>query len=360
MAETDIAKTVYGDANITEFSVDAQSVDDIGENKENRFDQVNWSKYFGYYKKIPELAAAIDARATWTVGKGFRADTQTTFILDELTGCGTDSFNTIIENMIRTYNIGGDAFAEIIRDDNKRLINLKPLNPERMVIISNKQGQIIRYEERRTNGKKGFTSFKPEEIFHLSRNRVANEVHGQSLIEQLETIILMRNEAMDDMKKLMHRHVKPVNVFKLDTDDEDKISSFKSKADAVAESGENLYIPMGAVEQEIISIPQNATLSPLSWIESLNQYFWQATGGTDVVIGATQGVTEAAMKIKYLAYQQSIEEEQLYIEEQVGKQLGLFIELDFPASLENELLSDNKKDKESGFKRSDTTAGSGQ
>ena len=33
----------------------------------------------------------------------------------------------------------------------------------------------------------------------------------------------------------------------------------------------------------------------------------------------------------------------MYIEEQVGMQLGLAIELEFPASLENELLTDKGK-----------------
>ncbi|GAJ20677.1 unnamed protein product, partial [marine sediment metagenome] len=61
-----------------------------------------------------------------------------------------------------------------------------------------------------------------------------------------------------------------------------------------------------------------------------------------------------------LAYQQGVEEEQLFIEEQVLSQLNLVIELEFPASLENELLSDNKKDGAQNIDASETTAGMGQ
>ena len=41
-------------------------------------------------------------------------------------------------------------------------------------------------------------------------------------------------------------------------------------------------------------------------------------------------------------------------------QLGLKINLKFPASLENELLSDNKKDGAQNVDPSETTAGEGQ
>lgn len=201
---------------------------------------------------------------------------------------------------------------------------------------------IIRYEQI-SKTKIPNERFRPEEILHLARNRVADEIHGVSIIQAVENIILMRNEAMDDMKQLMHRYVKPRIVFKLDTDDTTKIRNFKLTADKASDQGENLFIPMGAVEWDLLSIPANATLSPLPWIDRLNAYFFQAVGVPQIIVGGSNEITEATAKILYLAFQQSIEEEQLYIEEQIGVQLGLEIELDFPASLENELLSDRKK-----------------
>ena len=50
-----------------------------------------------------------------------------------------------------------------------------------------------------------------------------------------------------------------------------------------------------------------------------------------------------------------------YLKEQVLAQLGLEIELEFPVSLENELLSDEKKDQEpTTVQPNETTAGAGQ
>ena len=347
---------------MTDYSVDAVSTDGTTEQKENVWDQINWAQYFGYYKKLPELRAVIDAKATWTVGKGFEADGFTTLLLDNIKGWGKDTFNTILENAIRTYQIGGDSFCEIIKNKKGKLINLKPLDPEVIRIVANKKGIITGYQQMSKTGKKKKVGkpFDPEQIFHLARNRVADEIHGQSMIEAIEDIILMKNEAMSDYKIVMHRFVKPRFIFHLDTDDNAEIATFKTKMDSANEKSENLYVPKDVIVPELMAVPPNATLNPLAWIESLDSKFYEAAQVPKIIVGGVGGITEAAVKIAYLAFQQTIEEEQLFIEEQVLSQLNLVIELEFPASLENELLSDEKKDGAQNIDASETTAGAGQ
>ena len=109
----------------TDFSVDTAQLDSPMNQKETRWNNSDWTQQLGYFKIIPELNVSINAKATWTIGKGFLADPQTEMLLDTIKGNGMDTFNTILENMIRTYYIGGDAFCEIIRDDEDNLINLR-------------------------------------------------------------------------------------------------------------------------------------------------------------------------------------------------------------------------------------------
>jgi len=85
--------------------------------KETQFQQTKWADYYGYYRSIPELAIAIDTRATWTVGKGYKGDDFTKFLLDSVKGNGDETFNTILENMIRTMWIAGDSYAEIMTNE---------------------------------------------------------------------------------------------------------------------------------------------------------------------------------------------------------------------------------------------------
>jgi hypothetical protein len=84
----------------------------------------------------------------------------------------------------------------------------------------------------------------------------------------------------------------------------------------------------------------------MPWIQLLNQYFFQTLGVPQIIIGGSQELTQTAAQIAYLAFEQTIEEEQLYIEEQILSQLNVEIELDFPASLQNNLMSDVDKDEE--------------
>jgi hypothetical protein len=341
MPETDIGQTDYGNlrATITDYSVSPEWTDGQEDTKETSYINTNWEQQFGYYKKIPELRAAIDALARWTIGKGFVANEITTLILGEIKGFGKDTFNSILENQIRVAKISGDSFAEIIRDKD-RLVNLKPLDPGKMKIVANKKGLIIRYE---FIGKGSPIKFEPDKIFHLSRNRTADEIHGESLINAVEDIILMRNEAMSDQRKIIHRYATPRIVYKLDTDETTKINSFKTKADEANKHGENLYIPKDAVEFEVLSVPANSTMNPLPWIDRLNNYFFQACGVPQIIVGGSQEMTEATAKIVYLAFEQTVSEEQLYLMEQVLAQLNLEIELEFPATLQNEMLSGQSK-----------------
>jgi len=345
MPDTDIGNADYGDFKntITDYSVTAVSTDGPADQKEVYYDNTYFSTYLGYYKAVPELAAAIDAKATWTIGKGFKSNPITEITLSTIKGWGKDTFNTILENAVRTYHIAGDAFIEIIRDTKGQLINLKPLDPGSMRIVANRKGIITRYEQLSKNRGIPNKKFNPENMLHLARNRVADEIHGVSIIPAVEEVIKMRQEAMADYKKLLHRNIFPVKIFHLDTDDTTKIAAFKVKADKAHTQGENMYIPKGAVEVENSSVAPNATLNPLPWINQLNQYFFQATGVPQIIVGGAQEITEASAKIAYLAFEQTIEEEQLFLEEQILAQLNLEIELEFPASLQNDMLSDQAK-----------------
>ncbi len=361
MTEQRINSAVESDLTnaVKDFSVASSDTDGTEGSIETRWDNAKWTQYFGYFEVIAELNAAINAKATWTIGKGYEANPQTTLTLDSIIGWGKDTFNTILENMIRTYYIGGDAFCEIIRGKENNLINLKPLNPGTITIITGKNGVIKRYEQN-ARTKKPTKTFTPDKIFHLARNRVADQIHGVSVISSVENIILARNEAIADYKVVMHRNVYPRMIFHLDTDDETEITTFKTKMDNAYSKNENFYVPKDVVVPELMAVAPNATLDPKAWIEQQGDYFYEAVGVPQIILGGSGEFTEASAKIAYLAYQQNIEEEQLFIEEQVGMQLGLSIELEFPASLENELLSDKAKDGAENIDPSETTAGEGQ
>lgn len=323
-----------------EYAISPVTTDAPTAQKETYWVNTNWTKWLGYYNGSSELGAAIDAKATWTVGKGFKADAITTLILDQIDGNGSDTFNTILENDIRTYHIGGDSYDEIIRDPEGNLINLKPLCPGNMRHVFNRKARLIRFDYLQADGT--WKEFQPEEIFYLPRNRISDEMHGHSLCQSVENVVLKINATMDAYQEVMERFMKPRYIFHLDTDNETEIAAFKTKCDKAWTDGENIYVPKGVVVPEIMAVAPNQTLNPLSWIDSLNDKFWEAVSIPRFFNPKT--FTEAASRISYLALQQPIEEEQLFIEEQVLRQLNLVIELEFPVSLEHGVLSSVSKE----------------
>ena len=351
--------------NVSDFSVDSLTLDSPSGEKEFRWTNTNFNQYMGFADSIAELSSTVKTMAKWTVGKGYKADKKTKEILEKIIGWGKDSFNEIIKNCIKIYMPGGDSFCEIIREKtlkdkvknigNKvflglvkyapgsgRLLNLKPLNAGNVVIITNPQGMLKGYEY--NQGSKPSIFLNPNQVFHLAWDRIGDQPHGTSIIRRLKDIILSRNEAMKDMRTVFHRYVKPLWIWQLDTDNKTKIAAFKAKADSTVENSENIYIPKGAAECDRVSVPQYSTLDPLPWIDALNQYFYQATNVPDVILGSAKQTVEASAKMLVFAFEQSVEEHQLFLEEQIKLQLGLEVNFEFPASITQDLINDNKKD----------------
>ena len=119
-----------------------EDVDGAGVGKLTSWQSSNWTKFNGYYKTHIGVKSVINKLGMWTVGKGFKADKETTKILEKIIGWGKDTFNEVIDNQVRIKHINGDSYAEIIKDNSGKLINLKPLNPGRMKHLINSQGML--------------------------------------------------------------------------------------------------------------------------------------------------------------------------------------------------------------------------
>lgn len=314
------------------------------------YQNTNWNVQLGAYFDISEIGAMIDTKARYVVGKGFKASGKYKKTLDGIRGNGLDTANMIFYNAVRVYTTGGDFYAEIIKNSRGELKNLKPLNPSTVIVHSTNKGMISHYEVApQTDGATGGNStrdrFEKDEIFHLAYNRMGDQNHGQSVIEKLEPIIKMRREAMNDLRVVFHRYVKPLLISSVDTDDASEIAKYKVKIDSAMALGENLVVPKGTVDSiDRVSIPQFSTLDPLPWIQLLQNEFLKAEGMPAVAMGSGSQSTESESKILYLAWQQVVEFNQMFLEEQIKAQLGLEVKFEFPASIAEELTQDEGKD----------------
>ena len=333
--------------NVDNYEVPAMQTDGVGDQDETEYSWSNWTKWYGYYRQIPVLKKSIDAYATWAVGKGYTADNATTVILDGITGWGEDTFGSILWNMVVIKKINGDSFAEIIRNEKTgTLINIKTLDPGSMKVVVNKQGIIKRYEQ---TTKTGTTTSKkdyaPNKILHLVNDRVADEIHGISIVESVEETILIRAESVDDWKTVLHRNVVPLTVVEVDIDDQTKIDVLKTKYEQMINNKEVLFVPKGNIEIKRDALPNNATMNPLPWIQYNDEFFYQAVGIPRIILGGSNEFTEATAKIAYLTFAQTYTREQREIEADLWNQLAIKIKIVQPVSIQNELMTDESKDK---------------
>ena len=345
------------------FTVDSQHTDAPTGQKETTWMDDNFPEWLGYYKdeKTPEITAIIDEGANWTAGRGWTADEITTMLLDTIKGNGFDTFSSIIENGERVKELGGNFYAEIIRDNEENFINLKPLDPAVMKHHATSKGMITHFSQMSKNDKKKLVhKFEAKDIFYLARNRIADEIHGNGIAQKLKLVIDMKNEAMADNRIAMHMNVVPRWKFKLKTDDPTEIAAYKKKMDTATGERQNIYEPFDVSESELITIPPNSTLNPLAWIQYLDDLFHQEGGVPKIIMGGTGGFTEQAVTITYLAFQQKIAKRQLFWEEQLLSQLNIVIKLVEPASVESNLLSDSSKDGAENIDAAETTAGARQ
>lgn len=360
---TNINNTVSSSySSIDEHSIDSMQVDSVQDGDETRYTNDRWTTDWGYFNTIPKLKSAIIMKAIWTVGKGYSCNARTKVQLDYIQGNGKQTFLDILLSMVVTKQVGRDAFAEIVRDpDTGTIINLKVLDPSSITIVYGTNGMIKRYEQTKKNptkglinkvknlvkGKNSFHDFEPRDIFHLTHNNFAGEIHGRSIPESVEKIILADDENFNVMKKLTRFQAVPFIIFKVKSDRAATIATFKANIKDARENGEDLIIPddENLLSWEVVQVNPAAVL--MEWRNSVNNQFYQAVGMPMILFGSA-GSTESGGKIEYLGHETVFESDQLYVEKQVEAQLGWKINLNSPTSLLENLQGDEVKDAQNG------------
>jgi len=351
MATLDINASTTTTTTVEDYEVEGVSLDFAGDQRETFWDFTDVSTNYGYYFNIPELKSAIDTLAIWTVGKGYELEvTSDEPIIDKINGWGKDTFQSIMENLIVTKKIIGDSFAEIIRNDKGTLVNLKPISPERVRLVLNRQGILKRYDIQKKNGK--YIQFETSDILHLCNERVADQIHGTSVVDATKWVIDARNEALADERMIKHREL-ALGVLYVDTDNITKRNKIMEQYSKAVKNGEVLVLPKDTAELKDTGISPK---DRLAWIQYLENFFYQAVR-VPRVIATSEGFTEAGGKVGYLTFEPIYTKEQRTLELDIWNQLAIKIKFNRPASLGGTVQEDEAKNTgQLGFQPKDTKA----
>lgn len=361
MGDNNLALSTTATNTIQDYKAPLRNTDGVTGIDEQKYENEKFTEYFGYYLEHPELKKPTDMLATYTVSKGYECDPRTKVILEHITGMGEDTFESLMWNMIVIKKINGDSYAEIVREDNNdptsKLLNIKPLNPNTMTTILDKNGRIIKYEQRIGNNTPKM--FKPSRILHLMNDRVADDIHGRSIVECSKWAMDARKEAMNDLRRISHRST--IRIMYLDANNTSKITEVKEQYAEAIKNGELLIIPAKRTEAEIETITLPAIDGFMTWIKYLENVVYQALGVPKVVMGGSEEFTEASSKIALVTFDQTWSKEQRDLESDLWNQVYIKVKFNKPASLMNELISSEEKNTgQTGFQPNDVQINNGK
>ncbi|MFW5895233.1 MAG: hypothetical protein ACOCT9_00665 [archaeon] len=305
---------------------------------------IEFDRWNNYYREIPELQGMINRLALWVVFGGDdekEGEKDITFKtevdrkkFERITGNGKDNPEDVLYNLFVMGKISGVSVAEIIKTKKRGLVNLKPINPERLKIYLNKKGFISKFYYQQINQE--VTELKTEQVFYIPWGRIADEVTGISTIEKLRTIIDYRHQAMEDLAEVFHRYVVPFWIFYVDTDEEEEIEKFNQKIKDIFEKKQkdHLTVPEETVKKhEMLSIPQYSTLDPLNWIKHLERYFLMSEGVPEIIGGIGRETADASSRMIWIGWRIITIAHQKILEKHIKNQLGINLKLPRPVNI---------------------------
>lgn len=341
---------------IDDYTVDSQSTDSVSAEGKTRYNNENFQKYYGKYRKVAKIKRAIDAYATWLLGLGWTADNTTTAMLESITGAGEDTFNSVLWNQIVISLVNGDSYAErIIDEDTGIFINLKPLDPASMTTVWDDKGMIEGYEKRNGTDVQEFPTHK---ILHIMHDRVADETHGTSAIESIEWNVEAQEEAKRVHRKMIWRNG-IIRVIYVNTQDAAKIANFKKIWKEGIDTGDVLILPKGTAEVG----DWKGTLDTqgiIAWLNYLDDEFYVAIGIPRPIAGGSGDLSEGNSKVLYLTFEPTYRRGTIELEADLWNQLAIRIKFNKPASLSSDMQQNEAKNtSQTGFQPKDTTVTGG-
>lgn len=338
---TNINKTTVLDYGKPSIAIPHLDTDGVMTGQETPYQNTKWTEQWGAYTSVSEFQNLLLMKAYFNTGKGWTADTRTTVNLNIISGNGKQNFSELILNADVVSMLAGDSYMQVIRQDGIP-VNLKALNPGVMKVIYNDEGRIVRYEQTARTGSDVIKKFKPDEIFHLSFNRMADSLGGTSIYDKLKPILQADEKVFAILQKVMAHQAIPFILWKLKTDDQTKIDSFASKVRQVREKYGDLFVPddEGIATWQIVEISPSQLL--LEYWNELRNKLYRAAGLPQIVPGGGEKGTGSESRTIYLAFEQLVAQRQKFIEDALFSQLGIEVKF-YPPTTMMDLLGETEQ-----------------
>ena len=309
---------------------------------ENFWDNSRFTIWFAHYIKHAKVKKAIDGFADWVLGQGYTTDTRTQVILEHIQGNGKETFDDLMWNAIVMKKVNGESYTHVIRNEKGTIINMRSLSPNHMRVVYSGKGRVKQYRHYTVANKSGeFVTYEPNEILHMINDKVADEMHGRSVIEPVEWNIDAQEEAKRVHRKLVWRSG-VVRVIEVDTSNTAELAILKAQYKIAEEKGDVLLLSKGKAEVKDWK-PSMDVAGIIAWLDFLDNEFYVSIGWSRDLSGASTGATEASMKMSYITHEPLYVKEITELESALWNQLGLKVTYNRQQSLMDNAQSDEAK-----------------
>ena len=325
MAQFDLNQATTTDISVPDFIVNSKALDTDNSDGDTTYYFEDATQKMGYYSEIAEINSGANSLATWSFGKGWTSENPKTVVeFEHFTGRGNDAYGAIMWNIEIMKLIVGDGFAEIVRQ-NGVIVNMVPISPERVRIISN-SGRIKRYEV--WNGK-DWKTIKIRDMYHTSNKRVGDQIHGTSQIDAVKWVIDARNEALIT-NRMIEKRGRALGVYYYKSNNEGKIIKAGREIEAANKKGQMLMLPEGTGKIE--DFPTKPLAERMEWIRYLENFFYQVFGVPRSLV-TSDGTSEVGGIGGHIIFEQIYGKEQLDEEQNTWNQLARKVKWNRPPSL---------------------------
>ena len=327
MAQYNLSNATTTEISVPDFIVNSKALDVANPGEETFWYFSDATKNMGYYSEIPEINSAANTLSTWATSRGHTTESKLTELrLKKIDGMGKDTFETIIWQHLVMKFIVGDAFMEIVRNDEGNLINLVPISPERIRLVFGGEGRIKRYD---AWNKSKWKPIQLKDMLHSSNKRLGDQLHGTSQIDAVKWIIDARNEALIT-NRMIEKRGRALGIVYYKTNAAGKIEYANSQIEKAVKNGQMVGLPEDTARIE--DFPTKPLSERMDWIRYLETFFYQVFG-VPRSIATSEGQSEVGGINGHLIFEPIYAKEQLELERDLWNQVGIKVKFNRPPSL---------------------------
>lgn len=182
----------------------------------------NTEVYFQFYNKNPYVLSAINRIMQDVWGNGFELVTvrgenrysEDFDILEEFAQKGNKStFKKLLARLVRDYEISGNAYVYLMRDEGDNVVWLQALDPRHMTPVTDSTGEVLWYIQNLA----WIRGFSKDEVYHLKDDSdTEDETLGKSKMTALYLDLMSDKEAWESNYNFFANNQIPASLIVLD------------------------------------------------------------------------------------------------------------------------------------------------